>query len=263
MSKFTRTRYKRVRTKTNHTKKKNDVVALFTNHTNNHTNNNGKKVGRKSKLTPRTLQALTEAIKNDMTIKRACLLCGINPVTYFGWKQSGEIERERIAEIIENKKKAAIDAERLNPLNSLVIEDFVEKELNKLKPNKYFNFLISIKQAEAEAELANLNAIQNARDGAKYLVEKSIVVDKEGNVIGKKETEKYQVPQWTAAAWLLERRHPDLYGRKMTHDGNLNIDHEIKIGIAIIPETPVAQNWQAKYSPKDIDGKPRQIISEG
>lgn len=246
--------------------KKKDVIALFTNNNGNNGNgiNNHLNAGRKSKLTPRIQQMLIKAVSsNDMSIRRACMLCGITDPTFFNWKRAGETEKERIADEIQKSKDTAITTGMLDPLNPLAVEDFVEKELKKIKPNKFFNFFVGIKRAEAEAELANLEAIHSARDGREYTTEIHVLRDKDGNVTGEKEVKKHQVPQWTAAAWLLERKHPDLYGRRLTHDGNLDVNQEIKIGIAIIPEAASTQKWQEKFSPKDIDGKPRQIISEG
>ena len=63
----------------------------------------------------------------------------------------------------------------------------------------YFAFLQAVKAAEAEAEQANLTRIRKAADNG----------------------------QWQASAWILERRHPDKWGRterqEQTHNGQVEI----------------------------------------
>ena len=78
------------------------------------------------------------------------------------------------------------------------------------------------KRAEADAEKRNLEAIERARDGGEYVSEVHVVKNSHGKVTGKKEIKKYIQPSWAPAAWLLERKFPDLYGKHVKYDGILD-----------------------------------------
>ncbi len=61
----------------------------------------------------------------------------------------------------------------------------------------YFEFLEDLKKAEIEGEVRNLAIISKAAE-----------------------------KQWQAAAWLLERRYPDLWGRvDVKHTGKIELEH--------------------------------------
>lgn len=177
--------------------------------------------GRKTKLTPEVQEKLIEAVRKNMTITRACLLCRITPRTYCTWKSTGEDERDRIVREVSKAERMAVESGELNPLDLLAMEEFIEKKLDSLNPNKFFYFFIEIKKAEAEAELENIAAIERARDGGEYVSEVHFEKNAKGKIIGSREVKKYLQPQWTAAAWMLERKHPDLYGRHVKYDGTL------------------------------------------
>lgn len=73
----------------------------------------------------------------------------------------------------------------------------IKAEADSASP--YFDFIKAVKAAEAEAEQANLTRIRKAADNG----------------------------QWQASAWILERRHPDKWGRterqEQTHSGQVEI----------------------------------------
>jgi hypothetical protein len=86
-----------------------------------------------------------------MSYKRACMAAGIDQSTFYRWLQKAE----------------------------------------KHKRSKYSKFRKRLQAAEAEGELANLQAIIEA---------------------GKRD--------WRARAWLLERRHPERWGKREFHEGS-------------------------------------------
>ncbi|MCK5615034.1 hypothetical protein KAR91_74920 [Candidatus Pacearchaeota archaeon] len=181
--------------------------------------------GRKTKLTPVLQEKLLKAVRGNMTISRASLLCGITPETYWRWCRVGEAERKRIIDGVETSQREAIKAGKLDRLDLEAEEAFITNKIRKLNPNKYFYFFIEVKKAEADAELSNLKAISRARDGGEYVSEIHIERNVKGKIVGKREVKKYLQPQWYAAAWLLERKYPQLYGKHVTYDGAL--DHKL------------------------------------
>jgi transposase len=184
--------------------------------------------GRRTKLTPELQDELLKNIRSDMTINRACLLCGITAPTLFYWKRNGEAEIERIAQEVNKAKKAAIEQGILSKIDSIAIEEFIDNKINELKPNIYFYFLVEIQKANAEAEAKNLAAIHRARDGGEYVSEMHLIKNSHGKVTGHKEMKKYIRPTWTAAAWILERKHPELYSQRIKTDGRIEHDHAHK-----------------------------------
>jgi hypothetical protein len=80
------------------------------------------------------------------------------------------------------------------------------------KKGKYFNFFQAIKEAENVAEIRYVERL-----------DKIIMGEADNN--GK--------PTWQAAAWYLERKHPDRWGRRervdLKHSGSL--DQKVKVDI--------------------------------
>ncbi|MDI6617883.1 MAG: IS630 transposase-related protein [Clostridiales bacterium] len=72
------------------------------------------------------------------------------------------------------------------------------KKGEKAHSGLYFDFVDAIKRAEAEAEMRNVTLIQKAGSTT-----------------------------WQAAAWYLERKHPDKWGKReqmdLTHSGGIEI----------------------------------------
>lgn len=175
-----------------------------------------------SKLTQERQDRIIDDIRSNMTIARACARSMITPQTLWAWKRAGEAEYDRIMIEVDKAKRAAIREGSLIASDALAVEDFIINKINELKPNQYFLFLMRVKEAEADAEKRNLEAIELARDGGEYVSEVHLVKDRKGTVTGRKEIKKYMQPLWTPAAWLLERKHPDLYGKHVKYDGILD-----------------------------------------
>lgn len=115
--------------------------------------------GRPSKLDDATQQKFLEAVREGLPYSTACALAGIGETTFAVWRQRADAEPD----------------------------------------SPYAGFMRALKEAEAEAEAANVKRIRSAADNG----------------------------QWQAAAWILERRHPDKWARtersEQQHSGQVEI----------------------------------------
>jgi len=85
-------------------------------------------------------------------------------------------------------------------------------ELGKDKSRPTYNyFRRKVKQIEHKKELEALETIRKAYQGGKRITERKITIGPKG--IETTVTTKELMPQWTAAAWRLERLYPEEYGR--------------------------------------------------
>lgn len=77
-------------------------------------------------------------------------------------------------------------------------------------PSHYL-FKKKIRKLQAEVEKQSLDVILGAQKGGSNVVQTKVVFGRRGTEITK--TKKTLAPSWAAAAWFLERRHRDKYGK--------------------------------------------------
>jgi hypothetical protein len=88
----------------------------------------------------------------------------------------------------------------------------------KAKSGPFFDFFNALQKAEAEGEMRNLEKIRQASlGGQKVVTSKEIYRDNQ--LLEQITTTKKAAPDWRAAAWILERRYPERWGKN-----KLNID---------------------------------------
>lgn len=105
-----------------------------------------KPIGRPTKLTAETQEAIIKAIKAGATHETAAMSAGISRTTFYDWKAKGEAGEE-----------------------------------------EFTDFSDALKIAEAQGTIKLLERIQIASEDPKL---------------------------WPAAAWILERRYPEIYGKQ-------------------------------------------------
>ena len=88
------------------------------------------------------------------------------------------------------------------------------KLAEKAKSGIYYQFSQSIKKAQDDAEAERVMKIRSLAMG-EAPTETITVLDKATGEVTKVIT-KHARPEWTALAWLLERQHPERWGKKET-----------------------------------------------
>jgi hypothetical protein len=93
------------------------------------------------------------------------------------------------------------------------------------KEQRYAQFLDALERAEAETELSRLAVVTRAGEGGMVLTKKRVkaerqIVNGQPVMVVVEETTITETipPQWTAAAWFLERRFPEKYRRRIEVD---------------------------------------------
>jgi hypothetical protein len=116
---------------------------------------------------------------------------GITTVTFNAWLREGGLARAAIA---RGEKVTAAQ-------------------------KRYAEFLTAYEKAEAEAIAVRLGTIHDAAKGGWVKTKTTVKVDGEGSVIEETTTTETIPPQWQAAAWMLERRRPQEFGRRVEVTG--------------------------------------------
>lgn len=144
----------------------------------------GSMAGRKRQLTPQTHHLLIRAIQHGLSNADAAKAIGVSESAFYKWVEKGEKETS----------------------------------------GPYFQLVEAIKQAEAQFIKANLDRLIRARDEPQKHVKKVVKVDYVTDPQTKKKvevarheeiTEEVKPSPWQISAWLLERKKPEEYGRRV------------------------------------------------
>ena len=143
--------------------------------------------GRPTKFTQSTRDTIIGAIRAGNYPDAAALYAGIDVRTFYRWMSRGELEEPGEA-----------------------------GEAGEAEEGGYRQFYQGVKRAEGVAEVGKLSIISRAAMGSpvEYVMNKAgeLTYDKEGRPIVSREEKD---PIWTAAAWQLERRSPEKFGRRL------------------------------------------------
>lgn len=153
--------------------------------------------GAPSKLDASTQQIICAAIRRGLGYEPAARMAGIRYTTLRNWINRAEAELERLK----------------NPKTRL-----------KQSEKPYLDFLDELQRAEAEGENTNADIVGDAARGGQQITKKEthrkrLFDKKQGAFVVVEETETTKIetaaPDWRAAAFILERRHPDRWGRQV------------------------------------------------
>lgn len=75
------------------------------------------------------------------------------------------------------------------------------------------SFLSAIKRAERDAEARNVRLILAAAEGGQALDRRTTTRTRRDGTVETEVTERFAQGQWTAAAWWLERKFPEAWGK--------------------------------------------------
>lgn len=162
------------------------------------------RLGRRSMLTPTLATLIAAALRASTSIALACQHAGISIRTYHAWITRGRNDLLALAE------HTGIDPDDLD-LTTI-------PNLDTDWP--YVHFLHVTTKARTDYQLENLALIQQAARGYETTTTKTVERLERDPASGQmvavsRTTETTTRPerQWTASAWLLERRFPDEYAR--------------------------------------------------
>ncbi|MDB5910356.1 MAG: putative phage protein [Massilia sp.] len=132
-------------------------------------------------------EAILDAIRYGATIEAACAAAGIATSTYRSWMARGREAQETLEETDELP-----DSER-----------------------PFLSFLAAAMRAHAQGEVANVRRIDRVADGG-YVIKtrtRRMRDPATGDLVEETETD-IAPPDWRAAAWILERRHRETFGKE-------------------------------------------------
>jgi hypothetical protein len=115
-----------------------------------------------------------------------------------------------------------------------------KKRGQKANSGIYFNFFNKLKAAEAAGERINLQKIRDAAVGGQE-IKQSKKIYKGNKIVKRVTTIKKTPPDWRAAAWILERRYPEKYGKHRIQDDSYHPvygDYDIYILAKTLAQMP-------------------------
>lgn len=169
----------------------------------------------KTKLTKQLTDEVCKALKLGAYVETAAASVGIDRITLHKWLKKGA------------------------------------READKGQTSIHRSFQEAIQRAFAAAELADLNTISQHADG--FFVEKKKTVTYANGTV-EKTVERTFRRDWQAAAWRLERKHADRWGKKLALAGH---DHGPLAGRVVVelPDNKRPTNGVKYVSQRGRDGE--------
>lgn len=144
-----------------------------------------------TKFSPGRMKTVLSAIASGNYIKTACELAAVSVASYNNWRNRGEAELDRVEQAQGWDSADEYVMGQFDGLDDGARKDGVEYMLNHPLPQfnarewPYVVFSLQIQRSQAAAEARALQYVRDAMSGT-----------------------------WQAAAWYLERVHPEKYGRR-------------------------------------------------
>lgn len=173
-----------------------------------------KKLGQPTKCTPTVQKAVTDALRMGAYVETAVAHAGITKEAHYSWmKRAAKEKARRVAheELLATEEEE--DALRQRPVQKRVLTQRESREHTHidtlLHEQVYVDYADAVQKALAAGEIGALGVVAKAAAGG-AVISRTTRTDANGAV---HVTEKIARPEWTSAAWMLERRHPRRYGR--------------------------------------------------
>lgn len=159
---------------------------------------------------------VTRLIRLGAYVETAVAHAGLAKSSHYEWMKRGSRERER-----RRALEAELEREREEDRNrkrKLRTEERARRKQRteddarlRAREDRYVIYADSVERALAEAEMADVAVLAQAAKGG-AVIARTTRTRADGSVVS---TERLSEPQWTAAAWRLERKHPDRWGRRV------------------------------------------------
>ena len=147
--------------------------------------------GKRPECTPQMRKAICDNIICGLTNHDSAVLAGVSEGSFYAWLKRGEVETARLA-MHPHSRPRKYEA-------------------------RYVEFLKAVEKAKSQRKSLLLSRIQKAAKGGEQFTETKRTF-KAGELTEEVITVKQMLPEWTAAAWLLERIHPQEFARRQRVD---------------------------------------------
>ncbi len=216
------------------------------------------KKGRPSKLSPELTRVICDAIRLGGYIETAVAYAGLSKETFYQWMKRGAKELERREKVGKDKER---DYEiTLEQSKKEVYKKELQRRRERDETDKrergveeaFVVFSDSIKKATSESELSYLGVIAKAARGGLVIGRTTTTSDDGSTHV----VEKFAKAEWTAAAWALERRNPEKWGRRQVElVGNEGGPLELKLTWADAIKETFAMEKEPEVLPKVKENK--------
>ena len=157
-------------------------------------------MGRPSKLTPERQKAICGFIAAGVPNVNAAQLSGICEATFYHWLKLAE---------------PGEDGEDPDP--------------------RYLEFSECVKDAESGFIASGVELIRRAATDPTVTKKEHVREDADGKIT-KEIVKETRPPTWQPMAWLLERRRPELFGRRLEHAGEVKLGPPTTVEVVFTPE---------------------------
>ena len=140
---------------------------------------------------------LIKGLKLGVPYQTIATSLGIRVDTLRGWLQTAERISDEYYQTLT-----------FGPNGELILPEGTDQRVEI-----WVQIYMEISEAESYGELKNLAVIQDAAIGNNEKTQVKRTFDKDGKEIYNTTVTETLPPKWQAASWLLERKHPDRYGK--------------------------------------------------
>jgi hypothetical protein len=172
-------------------------------------------VGPEPKLTPEIQKIIVDALSVGCYLNESLMLASIDTRTFRRWMARGAAE---VARREKAERDTVFDSKNSTPRKKITPQLKKKMEASAkmaAREAMFVEFRRAVEQAIARAESSMLGIITRAAAGGAVIETTTMTRTKDDGTTETQVIEKRARPEWTAAAWRLERRHPARWGRRL------------------------------------------------